>query len=120
MVRNRMAPLFISLVRHRDLEFSRHKGLLRVMMDKFYEFAREDPEYADIHHTVIWETAKRFLLPAVPRIETSLLVRWEIHLEGVCEIRIRHGVMEMFYDDTMSNCEPLSSSSSQGSSDQYI
>lgn len=76
MIRERMAPLCISLMTNTSIEFAfeRHKYLLRMLMHKFHEFAQVDTEHADIYNTVIWYVSRPFW--TVSRLETSLLAKW--------------------------------------------
>lgn len=76
MIRERMAPLCISLMENTSMKFKfeRHKDLLSMMMHKFHEFAQVDTEHADIYSTVIWYVSRPFW--TVSRLETPLLAKW--------------------------------------------
>jgi hypothetical protein len=76
MIRERMAPLIISLMTNTSIEyaFERHKHLLTMLMYKFHEFALVDAEHADIYNTVIWFVSKPFW--TMSRLETPLLAKW--------------------------------------------
>ena len=83
MIRERMAPLIISLMTNTSIEyaFERHKHLLSMLMHKFHEFALVDTEHADVYNTVIWFVSKPFW--TVSRLETSLLAKWYISVDGL-------------------------------------
>jgi len=76
MIRERMAPLVISLMTNMSIEyaFERHKYLLSMLMHKFHEFAQVDQEHVDIYNTVIWYVSRPFW--TVSRLETPLLAKW--------------------------------------------
>lgn len=76
MIRERMAPLCISLMENTSmkLKFERHKCLLSMMMHKFHEFAQVYTEHADIYNTVIWYVSRPFW--TMSRLETPLLAKW--------------------------------------------